>query len=43
MKTAKKCPHANIVQSSDETEIRTYCSDCNELIKVEKVKLNPIS
>ena len=36
IKTTKQCPHANIVQVGGETEIKTICTDCNEVIKIEK-------
>lgn len=34
MKSPKQCPHLNIVQSGTQTCVETYCTDCNELIKV---------
>lgn len=35
-KYTKVCPHINTVQAGDETEVRTYCTDCNEIIKTQK-------
>jgi hypothetical protein len=36
---AKICVHKNTVQAGDEKEVRTFCTDCNELIKVETIKI----
>jgi hypothetical protein len=38
MSKNKICPHPTTVQSGTETEIRTYCTVCNELIDVGKPK-----
>lgn len=35
-KVIKQCPHLNTVQHGGDKEIRTYCTDCNECIKVVK-------
>lgn len=36
MKQQKQCPHLNTVQHGDDNEIKTFCTDCNECIKVVK-------
>lgn len=36
MKQPKQYPHLNTVQHGGDKEIRTYCTDCNECIKVVK-------
>lgn len=35
-KQSKKCPHVNIVQHGGDTEIRTYCIDSNECLRIIK-------
>jgi hypothetical protein len=39
MKPIKICPHANTVQVGNPGIIETFCSDCNEKIKVEIFRL----
>jgi hypothetical protein len=39
-KQPKQCAHANTVQSGDEYEIRTFCTDCNEVVSVQEVIVN---
>lgn len=34
MKQSKQCPHVNIVQVGNPGLIETFCTDCNEKIKV---------
>jgi len=33
MSKHKQCPHINTVMAGGDNEIRTYCTDCNELIR----------
>jgi hypothetical protein len=35
-KLNKPCTHPDTVQTGDENEVRTYCRDCGELVKVVK-------
>jgi hypothetical protein len=35
----KNCPHKNKVQAGTETIIETFCTDCNEVIKIQMVKI----
>lgn len=39
MKKEKICTRLNTMQVGDEIEIRTYCTDCNEMIKLEIIKV----
>lgn len=35
MKQTKQCQHLNTVQVGSDNEIRTFCKDCNEVVKYQ--------